>query len=60
MDNFTYTFIDYIMFLGACKKQEGRGGGNVDCVALGESDASYSCWGSHKPYTVLATYTAWQ
>lgn len=60
MDNFTFTFINYFMFVGACKKQDGRGGGNVDCVALGESDVSYSCWGSHKPYTILAAYTAWQ
>jgi hypothetical protein len=43
MDSFTFTFINYFMFAGACKKQEGRGGRNVDRVALGESDVAYSC-----------------
>jgi hypothetical protein len=48
------------LVIGACKKQEGGGERNIDRVALGESAAAYSCWGSHKLYTVLATYTAWQ
>jgi hypothetical protein len=52
--------INYFVVVGTCKKQEGGGGRNIDRVALEESAAAYSCWGSHKLYTVLATYTARQ